>query len=109
MATPKQAGRVSVQVTCLAGGRNFAKDMLVPVGQTLGWCVNASGIYGIHPDLREARLGVWGKLMKPETVVADGDRIEVYVASSPEAARKARLMKGSGIAKRLDLEDKQVR
>lgn len=93
MATPKQAGRVSVQVVCVAAGVGFAKDMLVPVGQTLGWAVNASGLYGLRPDLRGCELGVWGKRMAPETLAAEGDRIEVYLPCDPAAAARARNLK----------------
>lgn len=93
MATPKQAGRVSVQVVCVARGTGFSKDMLVPVGQTLGWAVNASGLYGLRPELRDCEMGVWGKRMAPETLVAEGDRVEVYLACDPAAVARARNLK----------------
>ena len=95
MATPLQAGRVTVQVICAAGGIAFAKTMLVPAHQTLGWCVNASGLYGQHPQLRSNKLGVWGKVMPPETGVQAEDRIEVYVPVSPQAVARARSLRVS--------------
>lgn len=92
-----QAGRVKVEVVCVAGGLGFAKAMDVPVGQTIGWCVNASGLYGLHPQLRGMALGVWGKKVEPETVVAGGDRIEVYRPCDPQAVAQAR-KRGKAIA-----------
>lgn len=105
MVTPKQSGRLSVQVVHVAAGRNFVKDMLVPAGQTAGWCVNASGVTGLYPELKSAKTGIWGKTVKAEVEVAEGDRIEVYVPSSAEAMKKARQMKAVGIAVETDLSD----
>jgi putative ubiquitin-RnfH superfamily antitoxin RatB of RatAB toxin-antitoxin module len=79
--------------------------MLVPVGQSVGWCVNASGVLGQYPDTRDGKVGVWGKVVKPETVVLEGDRIEVYVACLPEAVAKARKMKAGGIVASRNLGD----
>lgn len=93
MPTPLQSTRYSVQVVALAGGVGFTKTMMVPHGQTLGWAVNASGLYALHPQLRDAELGVWGKVLPPETLVAEGDRIEVYQAVNADAlaAHRAKL------------------
>ena len=109
MVTPRQTGRVGVQVVCVAGGRGFSKDMLVPVGQTVGWCVNASGVVGLFPDVKNGKVGVWGKLVKPETVLMEGDRVEVYLPCLPEALAKARKIGrkigDGGIVKVADLGD----
>jgi uncharacterized protein len=78
MPTPLQASRCMVEIVALGNGMAFRKTMMVPHGQTLSWAVNASGLYALYPQLREAAIGVWGKMMAPETLVADGDRIEVY-------------------------------
>lgn len=96
MATPLQAGRVTVQIVCASGDIRFDKTMLVPAHQTLGWCVNASGLYGLHPQLRGCKLGVWGKVMAAETVVQADDRIEVYLPVTAQATAKARSLKRGG-------------
>lgn len=88
-----QAGRVRVEVVCAAGGIGFAKSMLVPASQTLEWCVNASGLYAMHPHVRGQKLGVWGKVMPPESVVQPDDRIEVYLPVDPRATAKARALR----------------
>lgn len=111
MVTPKQAGRVGVQVVCVAGAKDFIKDMLVPVGQTVGWCVNASGVVAVCGDMNAIKMGIWGKVVKPEAVVVEGDRIEVYAPCTEQAVKKARRMKALGIAAIADLgdNDKQER
>ncbi|NBV54356.1 MAG: RnfH family protein [Proteobacteria bacterium] len=89
MNTPKQTNRLSVQVVAVAGGIQFIKPMLVPRSQTVGWCANASGVYSLHPQLQGAKLGIWGKLTKPNTVVEEGDRIEIYTpATSKQKSKK---------------------
>ncbi len=85
MPTPLQNTRYNIEVVALANGIAFSKRMMVPHGQTLGWAVNASGLYALHPHLRDAAIGVWGKVMQPQTLVEQGDRIEVYHAVNPEA------------------------
>jgi putative ubiquitin-RnfH superfamily antitoxin RatB of RatAB toxin-antitoxin module len=90
MATPQQKTRLSVQVVCLTISPPFTKQMLVPMGQTVGWCVNASGIYGLHPQLRGGNLGVWNTPARPDVLAQEGDRIEVYTAVLPEAITAAR-------------------
>jgi putative ubiquitin-RnfH superfamily antitoxin RatB of RatAB toxin-antitoxin module len=93
MATPQQAGRVQAEVVAVAGGLTFHKSVVVPVGQTLGWAVNASGLYALHPQLKEAALGVWGKVLPAATLVNAHDRIEVYtpVLKSATTAHRQRL------------------
>lgn len=113
MVTPKQSGRVGVQVVCVAGGRDFVKEMLVPVGQSVGWCVNASGFQELgDKDSARLKIGVWGKIVDPQTVVLEGDRIEVYVPCLPEAVAKARKMKvdlrAGGIVEAPDLGDNRA-
>ena len=90
MVTPKQQGRVQVKVLALADGVGFDKDMLVPKGQTVEWCLNASGLWSLHPTLVGGKVGIFGKLVTVDTVVEDGDRIEVYVPCDADAAKNAR-------------------
>jgi len=101
MPTPAQSGRCQVEVVAMAGGIHFQKTLPVPRQQTLGWAVNASGLWALYPELRDAKLGVWGKVLPPTTVVAEGDRIEVYTPVNPEAVKKhrANLLKTRNSAK----------
>lgn len=78
MATPKQGGRVSVDVVAAVDGKLWRKAIMVPKGQTIGWAANACGLYQQFPALREHKLGVWGKVASPDTLAEEGDRIEVY-------------------------------
>jgi putative ubiquitin-RnfH superfamily antitoxin RatB of RatAB toxin-antitoxin module len=90
MPTPTQAQRCAVQVVALAGGVAFCKNMLVPRQQTLAWAINASGVLAQYPQLRGAKVGVWGQILPPETVVMADDRIEIYTPILPEALKNHR-------------------
>ena len=83
MVTPLQSSRYAVDVVALTGDITFTKTVMVPHGQTLGWAVNASGLYAAHAVLQGNAIGVWGKVLPPETLVNEGDRIEVYQAVAP--------------------------
>lgn len=90
MPTPPQSGRCQVEIVAQGGGISFRKSLPVPRQQTLAWAVNASGVWALYPQLKEAKLGVWGKVLPPTTVVQDGDRIEVYTPIDPDAVKKHR-------------------
>ena len=69
-------------------------DLALPAGATVGDALAASGLAARHPalDLRASKLGVWGKLAAPDTVLRDGDRVEVYrgLKVDPKEARRQR-------------------
>ncbi len=101
MPTPLQQSRVTVEIVAVAGGLTFKKRVIVPLGQTLGWAANASGLYALHPQLKAAALGVWGKVMAPTVVVQESDRIEIYAPVQPAAtqAHRARLRQKANTGK----------
>ncbi len=82
--------RFEVTVVALAGGVGWVCNVMVPVGQTIGWAVQASSLWVRHPQLQGARLGVFGKLRSPDTVAQPGDRIEVYSPCDSAAMAAAR-------------------
>jgi len=56
-------------------------ELELPEGATAIDAVRASGILERHPEIDlEAthRLGIFAKLIKPDQVLADGDRVEIY-------------------------------
>jgi uncharacterized protein len=64
----------------------------VPLGTTLAEAVKASGILEKYPeiDLATNKVGIFGKLSKPDTVVRDKDRVEIYrpLIADPKEVRK---------------------
>ena len=63
-------------------------------GATVAETIRRSGILAAHPeiDLSRNKLGIFGRLVGPETPVHGGDRVEIYrpLAIDPKEARRLR-------------------
>ncbi len=55
-------------------------DIELPDGATIQDAINRSGILKQFPeiDLEKNKVGIYGKASKPDTVLNDGDRVEIY-------------------------------
>ncbi len=75
-----------------------AQQALLPVrgpqGLTIAEAIERSGIVQRFPeiDLTANKVGVFGKVAKLDTALADGDRVEIYppLIADPKQARKSR-------------------
>jgi putative ubiquitin-RnfH superfamily antitoxin RatB of RatAB toxin-antitoxin module len=92
-----------VEVVYAMPGAEDAVTLDIPRGATLLEAVQRSGVLGRHPEIDPGalKIGVFGKRRPADTVVADGDRIEIYrpLSADPKEARRARARK-SRAAKR---------
>ncbi|MFC2707705.1 MAG: RnfH family protein [Neisseria sp.] len=74
--------------------RQVLKSMTVAEGTTIREAVLQSSLEVEFPelDLQQAPLGFFGKAVKDETALRDGDRIEVYrpLLIDPKEARRKR-------------------
>lgn len=72
----------------------------VRMGATIDEAVRQSGIVERFPeiDLGLNKVGVFGKLCKPDTVLKEGDRVEIYRAliADPKEARRRKAARQSG-------------
>jgi putative ubiquitin-RnfH superfamily antitoxin RatB of RatAB toxin-antitoxin module len=52
----------------------------VPEDATAGAAIEQSGILGMFPsiDLENQKIGIFGKVVKPDTPLQSGDRVEIY-------------------------------
>jgi putative ubiquitin-RnfH superfamily antitoxin RatB of RatAB toxin-antitoxin module len=70
----------------------------LPDGTTARQAVEASCLLQKHPeiDLAKNKLGVFAKLVKPDTTLRDGDRVEIYrpLIADPKEVRKQRAAEG---------------
>jgi putative ubiquitin-RnfH superfamily antitoxin RatB of RatAB toxin-antitoxin module len=87
--------RVEV-VYALPEGEDVVTVNLAP-GATAADAVAASGLDGRHPGIERCKLGIYGKVVPPAMLLADGDRVEVYrpLLIDPKEARRRRA-KGPG-------------
>ena len=75
----------------------------VPEGSTLQQALEASGLLAKHPeiDLKKNKFGIWNKLSKPDAVLRERDRIEIYrpLIADPKEVRKQRAAEGKVMKK----------
>ena len=86
---------VRVAVACSArAGHGEEVELELPVPATALHAVRASGFLERHPELAggEVPIGIWGRACTPETLLADGDRVEIYrpLTRDPNEARRLR-------------------
>ncbi len=75
----------------------------VPEGTTVREAIEASGILEEFPeiDLSRNKVGIFGRLTKPDTVLREGDRVEIYrpLIADPKAVRRQRATQGKSMRK----------
>lgn len=86
------AERISIEVAAGLPRRQVLIPLEVPRGTTLAEAVALADLSSVLPELEidHQRLGVFGKLRPPDTVLQDGDRAEVYrpLAADPKEVRR---------------------
>ncbi len=72
--------RIDVEVAWATPARQLIVPVAVPVGTTAAEAVRLSGIERAVDEegLAERPLGIFGKRVKPERVLVEGDRVEIY-------------------------------
>ena len=85
---------LEIEIVYGLADRQVLKSMTVTEGTTVREAALKSGLEVEFPelDLQQAPLGIFGKVVKNETVLRDGDRIEVYrpLLIDPKEARRKR-------------------
>jgi putative ubiquitin-RnfH superfamily antitoxin RatB of RatAB toxin-antitoxin module len=82
-----------IAVAYAARERQTVVELTVPAGTTVAEAIERSGIRARHPGIDAAApLGIWGRSVRPDALVADGDRVEIYrpLAQDPKDARRER-------------------
>ena len=64
----------------------------IPQGSTLLEAVHRSGILNRFPqlDLKQQKVGIFGKLVKLDTPLREGDRVEIYRPITVDPAKVKR-------------------
>ncbi|RZT42020.1 RnfH family protein [Cupriavidus agavae] len=95
--SPDPAGPVRLSVCYARPGHVFLESVAVAPGTTIMQAVQSSGLIAACPEVDPTtmRVGIFGKLKTIDTVVREGDRVEVYRAltADPKQARRKRVQK----------------
>jgi uncharacterized protein len=86
--------RIAVTVVYALPDAATEIEVELPGGATVADALELSGLASRHPEANIARgpVGVFGKRVDRSTMLADGDRVEVYRAllADPKEARRKR-------------------
>jgi putative ubiquitin-RnfH superfamily antitoxin RatB of RatAB toxin-antitoxin module len=86
-----------VQVCYATPEHQVLKDLSVPVGTSVHRAILQSGMLQSTPeiDLSVLRVGIYGKLKNLDTLLNDGDRVEIYrpLIADPKDSRRKRAEK----------------
>ena len=85
---------LTVQVCYALLEQRFLEEFHVQPGTTIAKAIDASGVLKHFPliDLSQQRVGIFGKLKTMDTVLREGDRIEIYrpLQADPKETRRRR-------------------
>lgn len=85
--------RLHIEVAYAEPGRQFLRALELPVGSVIADAITCSGIEAeFEVDAEKLAVGIWSKVATRQTVLADGDRVELYrpLKVDPKDARRAR-------------------
>ncbi|MEO6689599.1 MAG: RnfH family protein [Dokdonella sp.] len=99
MAEPRQSASISVEVAYAEPDRQFLRRVDLAAGSTVAEAIAASGVertFGI--DAGPLGVGIWSKPVGRETLLENGNRVELYrpLKADPKEARRLRAKRGSG-------------
>ena len=85
---------LSVEVAYARPDVQLVLPLTVSAGTTAAQAIELSGILERFPeiDLSQQKIGIFGKLVSPDTALRTRDRVEIYrgLIADPKAARKQR-------------------
>ncbi|HZP65728.1 MAG TPA: RnfH family protein [Rudaea sp.] len=88
-----QGDRIRVEVVYAGTETQILRNVEIAANSTVADALRESGIEAVLPaGFVPAALGIFGRLVAPDTRLRDGDRIELYrpLASDPKEARRRR-------------------
>ena len=96
---------INVEVAYARPDKQLILEVNVDAGTSVGGAIVQSGIMQEFPELEttleHSAVGIFGKLTKMETVLADGDRVEIYrpLIADPKEVRRKRAAEGKTMKK----------
>lgn len=95
--------KIAVEVVFAKAQEQVLEQLNLPPDATVEVAIQRSGLLDRYPeiDLAVNKVGVFGKLAKLNTPLADGDRVEIYrpLIADPKEARKKRAAEGKAMKK----------
>jgi uncharacterized protein len=87
-------GSLRVEVAYASPRRGALRKLTLPEGSCVADAVRESGLALEFPeiDLAVNRVGIYGRAVRPDTPLRDGDRVEILrpLVADPKESRRAR-------------------
>ncbi len=97
------SSKISIELVYALADKQTLLTFDVPQGTTLGQAVELSGILAKHPEIDtvKGKFGIFSKLSKPDVVLREKDRIEIYrpLIADPKEVRRKRAEEGKVMKK----------
>lgn len=94
MAPAEATGELRIEVVyCPQPGITDLVAVRLPAGATVADALRASGIARRHAlRTEDLRVGVWSRVVEPQSLLRDRDRVEIYrpLKVDPKEARRQR-------------------
>ncbi|VAW72977.1 UPF0125 protein RatB [hydrothermal vent metagenome] len=94
---------IEIEVAYALPEEQLILKLEVPAGSTARQAVELSGIFQRFPEINpdDIKLGIFGKLKKPDQELVAGDRVEIYrkLIADPKEVRKQRAAQGKRTGK----------
>ena len=86
---------MNVGVCYAEADRQLWLRLEIPDGSTIAQAIELSGVLKQYPhiDLESQKVGIFGKLAKLDTLVKEGDRVEIYrkITADPQQVQRRRV------------------
>ncbi|MBC7499378.1 MAG: RnfH family protein [Herminiimonas sp.] len=93
----EQTSVIRVQVCHATPAQQFLRTVDIGCGSTMQMAIDISGVLDACPEIHldSCKTGLHGKLRPRDTVLRDGDRVEIYrpLIADPMEARRRRAEK----------------
>lgn len=87
---------IAVEVVYALAGEQRVVALELAGATTVGEAIRRSGLLDLFPEIRldAGRIGLHGRLVGVDTVLNDGDRVEIYrpLLADPKQARRRRVL-----------------
>lgn len=87
---------INVEVAYALADEQLVLTVNIDTGTTAVAAIEQSGLLQKFPDIEINKIGIFGKIIKNDTILKEGDRVEVYrpLIADPKEVRRQRAKEG---------------
>jgi len=90
----ENVSEIEISVAYATPSRQREAHVRLPAGSTIEEAIRRSGLLAEFPDidLTRCKVGVYGEVLEPGTILQGGERVEIYrsLVADPKEARRRR-------------------